>query len=75
MSANLNNTFVISTGSMQVDINEASTDIDDMIDMLRHAKNMGAEFVTLSTDTYGPQFRTVYRTIYNEGDMVSDLDQ
>lgn len=35
MSANYSNTFVIATGSCQTDIDEASTPIDDVIDMLR----------------------------------------
>lgn len=70
MSANRNNTFAISTGSYRDDIDEASTPIDDVIDMLREAKRMGAEFVTLENDNY---YGSDFLTIYSEGDMVCDL--
>lgn len=70
MSANYSNTFVISTGSNQTNIDEASVDIDDVIDMLREAKRMGAEFVTLDSNNFhAPHFVT----LRDEGDMASDL--
>ena len=68
MSANYNNTFVIATGSRQNDIDEASTPIDDVIDMLREAKRQGAEHVTL-----GPYLPARFMVMYPEGDMASDL--
>ena len=68
MSADYNNTFVIATGSRQNDIDEASTPIDDVIDILREAKRMGAEHVTLGLDL-NPRFTVMYP----EGDMASDL--
>lgn len=70
MSANYNNTFVISTGSHRNDIDEASTPIDDLIDMLREAKRMGAEHVTLDAGHY---LLTPFTVMYAEGDMASDL--
>ena len=70
MNANYNNTFVISVGSEQTDIDEASVDIDDMIDMLREAKRMGAEFVTLESDNL---YSARFFALRDEGDMASDL--
>jgi len=74
MSANHNNTFVIATGSVQYDMDEASTPIDDMITMLRRAKNMGAEYITLGSGTYRG---TKFQTVYAEGDLAGhhfDID-
>ena len=70
MSANYNNTFVIAIGSRQNDIDEASTPIDDVIDMLREAKRRGAEYVALDSGFY---LLTRFTTIYSEGSMASDL--
>lgn len=69
MSADYNNTFVIATGSCQIDIDEASTPIDDVIDTLRQAKTLGAEYVTLEPSG----LLTRFLTIYPEGDMASGL--
>lgn len=67
MNATRNNTFIISTGSDHSDVDEASAPIDDVIDMLREAKRMGAEYVTLENGDY---YGRAFLTIYNEGEMA-----